>query len=514
MSAGNSILFFLAGLALAQSICFIILRNRRDASDKGRPREFHQTHSIPIPRIGGLGLAIPFSVIYLFCVLVPSSLWRPTHEEHVLVLASLGMFGLGLWDDFKALGAKRKLCGQIIIAALIWYFGLRIQEFKSPISGLTFDLGLWGFPLTLLWIVTFTNLINLIDGIDGLAGGVAIMLLGLLAYLNLERGASFSLTVCLGMIGAIIGFLHFNFPPASIHMGDGGAYFLGCLISLVSLASAHKGTVFGALIAPIIALGLPILDAFMTISRRALQGLPIFRADRKHLHHRLVDSGLDKTKALFVLYGLSSLFLLMALVAFLTHGRAIGILVGGCFVVVLFSLRFFKFTREWFDPLRIVRQHLLLRKETRYVLTLCRWLEMEAHLAHSFPALWADYCFLCKKLRYSRVVLHFRDGTDVQYVAPGGEKSEASGLISKRYDLPFGNLHAILFEANSTEVPLNQLEHVSELAVEALINALSHWQRRSRIPSKFSANTFKPGSTLDGSAPMNLPPLVEGDTTL
>ena len=137
--------------------------------------------------------------------------------------------------------------------------------------------------LTVLWLVGMTNLINLIDGVDGLAGGICLMLMGLLAYVGHDSG-SYECLVS-GMAGALLGFLWFNFPPARVYLGDSGAYFLGFQIGLFSIISSHKGTIFAALVAPLFVLALPILDTTLAILRRGLRGLPIFRADRRHIHH-------------------------------------------------------------------------------------------------------------------------------------------------------------------------------------------------------------------------------------
>jgi UDP-GlcNAc:undecaprenyl-phosphate GlcNAc-1-phosphate transferase len=147
-----------------------------------------------------------------------------------------------------------------------------------PFSATIIDLGNWGILITVLWLVGMTNLINLIDGADGLAGGICLMLMVLLAYVGHESG-SFELLVS-GMAGALLAFLWFNFPPARIYLGDGGAYFLGFQIGLLAILSSHKGTVLAALVAPLFVLALPIIDTALAILRRGLRGLPIFRPDR------------------------------------------------------------------------------------------------------------------------------------------------------------------------------------------------------------------------------------------
>ena len=183
--------------------------------------------------LGGLALAIAFIGIELFMAIAFPEQRAKTPGRLVVLLSSLAMFGLGFWDDLKPLGAKRKLLGQIAIALTVCAFGIVIQKFKIPFTSTILDLGGWGILLTVLWLVGMTNLINLIDGVDGLAGGICLMLMGLLAYVGHDSGGFECLVA--GMAGALIGFLWFNFPPARVYLGDSGAYFLGFQIGLFAL---------------------------------------------------------------------------------------------------------------------------------------------------------------------------------------------------------------------------------------------------------------------------------------
>ena len=165
------------------------------------------------------------------------------------------------------------------------------------------------------------NLINLIDGLDGLAGGVGLLLMGLLGFLAYESGVAISFVLALGMVGSIFGFLFHNFPPAKVYMGDSGAYLIGFVIAALSLLNSEKGTVLAALIAPVMALALPIADVAFAMLRRGINGLPIFRPDRGHIHHRLRRAGLSRQKTVAVLYAISLFALLGGLLAFAYQGR-------------------------------------------------------------------------------------------------------------------------------------------------------------------------------------------------
>ena len=264
-----------------------------------RGQDPHHTHRQPVPRLGGLALAIAFIGIEVFMAVVCPEQRAKIPGRLVVLLSSLAMFALGFWDDLKPLGAKRKLLGQIAIALTVCAFGIGIQKFKIPFTSTILDLGGWGVFLTVLWLVGMTNLINLIDGVDGLAGGICLMLMGLLAYVGHDSG-SFECLVS-GMAGALLGFLWFNFPPARVYLGDSGAYFLGFQIGLFAIINSHKGTIFAALVAPLFVLALPILDTTLAILRRGLRGLPIFRADRRHLHHHLLQMGLSRRRVVLLL---------------------------------------------------------------------------------------------------------------------------------------------------------------------------------------------------------------------
>ena len=307
------------GLAIVLAVVPLFLRIGWLRALVQRGRDLHHIHQRPIPRLGGLALLIAYAGVEAFIALFCPEARSKLAGRPVVLLGSLAMFGLGFWDDIKPLGAKRKLLIQIAIALGVSASGVGIVAFKMPFMGNVVSLGGWGVLLTVLWLVGMTNLINLIDGVDGLAGGICFMLMGLLAYVAHASG-SFECMMA-GMAGALLGFLWFNFPPARVYLGDSGAYFLGFQIGLLAIINSHKGTIFVALVAPLFVLALPILDTSLAILRRGLRGLPIFRPDRKHLHHRLLHMGLSRRKVVLSLYGVTLLFLLMGFAAVLVTGR-------------------------------------------------------------------------------------------------------------------------------------------------------------------------------------------------
>src|SRR5437773_3927267 len=297
----------LVGMGIVFLVVPLVVNSSRRARLIRRSPDLHHTHKAHVPRLGGIALAAAFVVHNLLIVILFPE--RASMRERLVVVgACLAMFGLGLWDDLRPIGAKRKLLGQVLIASIVCCFGIGIMSFKIPFSGPIIPLGGWGVLITVVWLVAMTNLINLIDGVDGLAGGISLMLMALLAYVGYQNG-NFELLAS-GMAGALLGFLWFNFPPARIYLGDGGAYFLGFQIGLLALLSSHKGTVAAALVAPLFVLALPIVDMLLVIMRRGLRGLPLFRPDRQHIHHRLLAMGFSRKKAVLSIYAVTLVFLL------------------------------------------------------------------------------------------------------------------------------------------------------------------------------------------------------------
>jgi UDP-GlcNAc:undecaprenyl-phosphate/decaprenyl-phosphate GlcNAc-1-phosphate transferase len=395
------VVFGALGLVVALGVIPFILARVAHLTT-GRRDMHHQAHKTPVPRLGGIALAAAFVLVTLASYIVEG--WRPGGVRVVIGITSLAMFGLGLWDDFRGLGARKKLLGQLLVAIAAFYFGLKVETLKNPFSGVIYDLGLWSLPATVLWLVALTNLINLVDGIDGLAGGICLMLMGLLAYVSFH-GETFVLCISIGLAGALIGFLKFNFPPAKIYLGDGGAYFLGYLIAALTIQNSNKGTIVAALIAPVLALGLPIIDVTFSILRRGLKGLPIFRADRRHIHHRLLQAGYSRQRAVLILYAISLVFLCCALFAFSSAGQLMPVVLGLVFVICLLIAPSLGLIRNWLAIGTTVGNSLEMRKEVQYTLLLRKWLELEAGRSESVQELWTDLQFVARKVGFCELTL-------------------------------------------------------------------------------------------------------------
>lgn len=258
-----------------------------------------------------LAFFLPFGLSILFGTDVSNLLLYDTRLLAILGAATM-IFLLGLWDDLHSLPPSIKFLFQLFIGLLTWLGGVQINTLSiSLTSGV--ELGWLSLPVTLFWIVLVINAINLIDGLDGLAAGVSLFaaLLMLLICLITDK-----LLIALGfaaLAGATMGFLRYNFNPASIFMGDCGSYFLGYTIAALSILGSVKGKATLAMLIPFIALGVPLFDALLAPIRRFLLGRKMFSPDKKHLHHRLIKYGLTQRNAVLILYGITVLLSITAL---------------------------------------------------------------------------------------------------------------------------------------------------------------------------------------------------------
>jgi len=267
------------------------------------PKDNRRMHDKPMPRFGGFAIFIG-TTASMAIFLVPGN-----PRMSGILACGLLIYLLGLVDDLKGVPAKLKFMGQVAVACAAFGVGIRInfiQFFFSPESVYTFFPGLSAFILTVAWIAGITNTINLIDGLDGLASGVttiASLSIAYAAFLSSEHEAA-ALSM-LALAGAALGFLPFNFHPAKIFMGDSGALFLGFMLASLSIEGATKSATVVAIIVPVLVLGVPIFDTAFAILRRMINGRPIMEADKGHLHHRIMAAGFGQKRAVLMLYGIS-----------------------------------------------------------------------------------------------------------------------------------------------------------------------------------------------------------------
>ena len=270
------------------------------------PKDNRRMHKKPMPRFGGMAiyLGTMCSILYF--------LKGNEHLPAILIGGTL-IYVLGVVDDLTDLDARIKFGCQAAIAILMYFMGLRIEFITNYFGG----GGHWQFGtalcfiVTILWIVGITNTINLIDGLDGLAAGVAAIAALSIAYVAYIHGDRYGMMiVCIGMMalaGGALGFLPYNFYPAKLFMGDSGSLFLGFMIAIFSVISPLKRSTLLAVIVPVLVLGIPIFDTLLAIVRRILSGKPIMSPDKEHLHHRLMKSGYGQRRAVLMIYGISTI---------------------------------------------------------------------------------------------------------------------------------------------------------------------------------------------------------------
>jgi UDP-GlcNAc:undecaprenyl-phosphate GlcNAc-1-phosphate transferase len=407
-----ALLFFAAGflVSLVSTPWFIRLGAKGIGLDHAN--ETRKKQETPIPRLGGMPI--------MLTVALGLSTILAVHPQHLskwmpIVVGSVLMYALGLWDDLRPLGARKKLAGQIATALLVFTMGLSVEKFSYPGAAGSIDLGAWSLPVTVFWLIAVPNIVNLIDGFDGLAGGLGLCMsvtLGVVALFNSQVAvACYAFT----MAGALLGFLVFNFPPAKIYLGDGGAYLIGFTIAALSLTSSNKGSVAKVLFVTLIALGVPILDTTFALLRRAVRGYPIFHADDEHFHHRLEKLGFSKRRILIGLYGVCAVLSLMGLSIIWSQGSTIPIGIGVLFILALVVLRYFHTLKNWEDVRRKIDRLVRRRSVVEYALLQSRVLEIEVDRCGDGEEFWKVFDLTLRRVGFvdpgevkNEVIVHVR----------------------------------------------------------------------------------------------------------
>ncbi len=271
------------------------------------PKDKRRVHNKPMPRFGGIALYAGIMI-----GLATFAEGRP-HIAAIMVGCTL-IYLLGAVDDIKGMKPIVKFAGQVVCASVVFAMGLRIEFVTNWFGEGHMDLGIAVcYIVTVIWFVGITNAVNLVDGLDGLAAGISAISALSIAYVSYIHGWYFPTTCMMILAGACLGFLPFNFHPAKTFMGDGGSQLLGFSLAALSILGTVKSATLVAVVIPALVLGLPIFDTLMAIIRRTLRHQSIGTADKEHLHHRILRAGFGQRRAVFLMYSLSGIMGIVAI---------------------------------------------------------------------------------------------------------------------------------------------------------------------------------------------------------
>lgn len=321
----------IVSFVLALIITPIVRDHFKGTAFVDQPDQKRKIHTMPIPRVGGISLVISYLMAFAVISFVPFQTWGSTKLSlafgQALFFGSIVIFLSGLLDDFLNIRPWQKLTAQFVAALIIFYSGIQI---KFPAD--------WPYPealslvATVVWLVACTNAFNLIDGMDGLAAGIGLFAtVTMLIAAMLDKNVDLMI-VTVPLAGSLLGFLRYNFNPASIFLGDCGSMLIGFMLGCFAIEWSHKSATMLGLTAPMMAIAIPLLDASLSVCRRLLRNQPIFGADKGHIHHRLLDLGLTQRQAALVAYGISGLAAAFSLMQSALHRDFGGL------IIVLFCL--------------------------------------------------------------------------------------------------------------------------------------------------------------------------------
>lgn len=325
--------FYLGMFAASVLLSFVFTWYvRNQASLRGWvsvPASARHLHNSPLPRLGGIAIFASFLTSIACAILISrhySSLdsgfaLRPWLS--ILVPGTL-VFFLGVYDDIHGAGPHVKFAVQAIAGAMLFAGGLRIDDLPVLFGNHQFSWMI-GLPLTVVWVLAITNAFNLIDGLDGLAAGSALFSTLVVFVVALLSHSTVVSLMTLVLAGAILGFLRFNFNPATIFLGDSGSLFIGFMLSALALRGAQKSPTIIAVAIPVVSFGLPILETTLSVIRRVISGRPVFTADREHIHHKLLQLGFSHRQVVITLYAVSAMFALLSLFLLWPRGKTLGL---------------------------------------------------------------------------------------------------------------------------------------------------------------------------------------------
>lgn len=419
------IAIFLLSLGLCLNLTPLVIRVAKKYNLVDPPSK-RDIHIKPTPRFGGIAIYISFFLPFSLALFYDTDvldLLVPDRRIICLVLGASLMFGLGLWDDFKRLKPRIKFSIQFISALLACLGGIQVNVLSLPWSAGSIALGWFSLPATVLWFLLVINAINLIDGLDGLAAGVTFFTSLVLLVLCITNE---NFLVAMGFAslgGAALGFLRYNFNPASIFMGDSGSYFLGYALAALSIFGAVKSQATVAIMIPVIALGVPLMDTLLAPIRRFVLGKRMFKPDTGHFHHRLLQLGLTQRRAVILIYVIT--VCMGVVVLFMVNVRderaaLILILLGVAVVLGITKLGYLEYFAmdKVLGWLKDVTDEVGISSERRSFLNL----QMEMSRSNDLKGLWGNVCRAVERLDFDMAEM------DIEEVRP---TAQGSGLKVK-----------------------------------------------------------------------------------
>jgi UDP-GlcNAc:undecaprenyl-phosphate GlcNAc-1-phosphate transferase len=430
------------------------------AVDKPGERKVHRR---PLPRIGGLAVILSF-----LSALAIADLFFRTQASNLLILdrkilfgliGGLVVFGIGFIDDFRGIKAPIKLFFQIAGASIAFWGGVRIGSFHLLGTGMMFGM-LESYVLTVFWFLLFINAVNLIDGLDGLAAGISFFASLVMVVLPVMNGDILTAMMFAALGGAVLGFLRYNFNPATVFLGDGGSYGLGYAIACLSIMGSVKSSVGAAMLIPLLAMGVPIFDTILSPLRRFVRGRAMFRPDDGHIHHRLLGIGLSARNAVLIIYGISFVLCLMAIAVVNVRNEVAGlffVIIGAAALIVVRKLGYIGYfaldkVYGWFRDVSDVAG---LTHERRTFLSL----QMDVDKATTMDELWEDVCKAMEMLHFDRAELRlWKDREGTPFVTPakaGAQLSNDAPAAADKDTRPWIPASADKLRTTRTEEPLD-----------------------------------------------------------
>lgn len=360
------LIFFLAAVLVTITLVPLVkaIAFKIGAVDEPSKRRIHNKTTA---RLGGVAIFLGISACCGLAAIgvkdlgweIPLSYSNANGVNYTIAaIGAIIMFVVGIVDDMKCLPPKTKLIFQIIASLVVCSSGLLFDRVFNPFTNSFVEFGLLSYPITILYLVAFANIINLIDGLDGLAAGITLIAASTIFIFAITQNKADAAILSAGIIGACLGFLFFNFHPAKIFMGDSGSLTLGFLLGIASLLAATRTAVVVSMLVPVLAAGVPIIDTFSAIVRRKRSNEPIDQADTGHIHHRLLKSGLSVKEAVLLMWAWTALLSICGIALTVIENPIIGLFI---FLIVLITTTVIVFKLHLFEP--VLKHHYNHRKK-------------------------------------------------------------------------------------------------------------------------------------------------------